>query len=317
MKRRPLREGSLFTGYNGLGIAVSEVFGSEPAWFADNATGPSAILAHHWPHVPNLGDVTAVDWSAVAPVDVLTGGFPCQDVSLAGRQTGLQAANRSGLWRYMAAAVAALRPMYVAIENVRSLASAKAHSDVEQCAGCVGNRPGKPALRALGAVLGDMAGMGYDACWCCVPASAVGAPHRRQRIFVLAADTRREAVAIRSGLPPCDADRQRRRRPHDGDAQALPAAAGWGRYAAAIARWEHITGRIAPDVFTSKQHGGRVLSPAFVEWMQGLPAGFVTGVPGITRPAQVRALGNGVVPQQAAAALRLLLSNYSTTEGVR
>lgn len=75
----------------------------------------------------------------------------------------------------------------------------------------------------------------------------------------------------------------------------------WGRYATAVARWESLT-RPAP---TPTDAGGR-LSPAFVEWMQGLPTGWVTATPGLGRPAQLTALGNGVVPQQAAHALRLL-----------
>src|SRR5215207_7745621 len=184
-----LREGSLFAGYNGLGMAVSQVFGSEPAWFSEIEDAPSKILAHHWPTVPNHGDITQIDWAQVEPVDILSGGFPCQDVSLAGKRAGLTADTRSGLWSYFAAGIAALRPRYVVIENVRGLLSADAFSDVEPCPWCLGDGPGEPALRALGAVLGDLAGLGYDAQWCGLRAADVGAPHGRYRVFILAEDT--------------------------------------------------------------------------------------------------------------------------------
>ncbi|GAA5056328.1 hypothetical protein GCM10023336_28970 [Streptomyces similanensis] len=77
----------------------------------------------------------------------------------------------------------------------------------------------------------------------------------------------------------------------------------WGKFAPAVARWEAVTGRRVPWATDDR---GR-LSPAFVEWMMGLPSGHVTAVPGLTRTQQLKALGNGVVPQQAAAALRFLL----------
>jgi DNA (cytosine-5)-methyltransferase 1 len=87
-------------------MAVHEVLGGELAWVADNDPGAAAILAHRFPLVPNLGDITAVDWSAVEPVDVLTAGFPCQDISCAGRRAGLRTGNRSGLWFHVARALA-------------------------------------------------------------------------------------------------------------------------------------------------------------------------------------------------------------------
>src|SRR5699024_12141921 len=85
-----MRIGSLFAGTGGLDMAVESVFpGALTAWFCEWDEAPSRILAHHLPDVPNLRDVTAVDWSQVEPVDIITGGFPCQDVSHAGRRQGL------------------------------------------------------------------------------------------------------------------------------------------------------------------------------------------------------------------------------------
>lgn len=82
----------------------------------------------------------------------------------------------------------------------------------------------------------------------------------------------------------------------------------WGDYAAAITRWEHVLGRPAPAPTMTSSKGNPQLSPAFVEWMMGMPAGWVTDAPGITRNEALKALGNGVVPQQAAAALRTMLA---------
>ncbi|AYR03474.1 DNA methyltransferase [Gordonia phage Stultus] len=181
-----MKVGSLFSGYGGLDLAVEAAFGAEPAWFVEFDDAPSRILAHHWPHVPNLGDVTAIDWTQVEPVDVLTGGFPCQDVSAAGRRAGMADGTRSGLWSHMAAAIDALRPRWVVIENVRGLLSARAHRPMESEPDAVGDRDAIPVLRALGAVLGDLADLGYDAQWCTVAAAEVGACHQRQRVFILA-----------------------------------------------------------------------------------------------------------------------------------
>lgn len=88
--------GALFAGYGGLELAVSDVFpDAHPAWVAEFDAAPSRILAQRFPGVPNLGDVTAVDWAAVEPVDIITGGSPCQDLSHAGKRAGMRAGTRS------------------------------------------------------------------------------------------------------------------------------------------------------------------------------------------------------------------------------
>ncbi|MDO3110050.1 DNA cytosine methyltransferase [Mycobacteroides abscessus] len=118
------RIGSLFSGAGGLDLAVEHVTGGRTVWHCEADPDASKVLAAHWPDVPNLGDITAVDWSAVEPVDVLCGGFPCQDVSAAGRRAGLAGGTRSGLWAEMARAIEALRPALVVIENVEGLLTA-------------------------------------------------------------------------------------------------------------------------------------------------------------------------------------------------
>lgn len=183
----PLRHGSLFTGIGGLDLAVAEVLLSKLMWVCDNDPAAIGVLAKRFPGVPNLGDITKVDWAEVPPVDILSGGFPCQDVSCAGLRKGLNNETRSGLWRYFAEAIDALRPGLVIIENVRGLLSAKAHRDLELCPDCLARDKERPTtLRALGAVLGDLADIGYDAIWRGVRASDVGAAHQRLRIVILA-----------------------------------------------------------------------------------------------------------------------------------
>jgi len=453
-----MRIGSLFSGYGGLDAAVRRVLGGELTWVSDIDPGPSKILAHHWPEVPNLGDITRITWTDQHAVDVITGGFPCQDVSHAGRRAGLirdgEGRTRSGLWGEMLRAIDTLRPRMVVAENVRGLLSARADSDLEPCPFCMGDDGASP-MRALGAVLADLADIGYDAAWTGLRAADVGAPHGRFRVFILAwpadgdADAvgaARDARAQRSRtaprIPAADAgaesapltllptpeaklgssgpDYARQNRPgaggdslHEVVGRLLPTPAvndmgraytpdewdAWtermkaahgngnghgaslhvealrmlptpragdgekggpnqrgssgdlmlpsavqlmptpsvadveggrktrsgarndelllnglaadqrfGDYAPAIARWEHTLGRPAPaPTEPTGRNGAHRLSPAFVEWMMGLPAGHVTDVPGLSRNAQLKALGNGVVPAQAAAALQWLL----------
>lgn len=387
--------GELFAGYGGLGMGVAEVLDVELAWVSEIDKGPSKILEHRFPDVPNLGDITKIDWADVEPVDVLTGGFPCQDVSAAGKRAGIRPGTRSGLWAQFAYAIDQLRPSLVVIENVRGLLSARAHSDVEPCPWCVGDDP-DGALRACGAVLGDLADLGFDADWIGVPASRVGAPHGRWREFfaayprgirrpagwptvsreahggrpspdaagcgdasvkVLPTPTTRDwkdggpnenvpvnallGRAIWALLPtPRAGDGEKggpNQRGSSGDLM-LPSAVthllptptsmdsrasggnpdttgthgttltdatarrpqDWGQYAAAIHHWEQLT-RPAPAPTELSAKGTPRLSARFSEWMMGLPDGWVTDVLGITRNEALKALGNGVVPQQAAA----------------
>ena len=189
-----MKIGSLFSGYGGLDLAVEAVTGGKVVWHCEWDDAPSKVLAARYPGVPNYRDVSKVDWSQVEPVDVLTGGFPCQDLSLAGKRAGLKDGTRSGLWSEFFAAIDYLKPRLVVIENVRGLLSASAHSDVERCEWCMGDGSGEPSLRALGAVLGDLASIGYDARWQGVRAADAGAPHNRFRVFIIAYP-RREHVS--------------------------------------------------------------------------------------------------------------------------
>lgn len=201
-----LRVGSLFSGYGGLDLAVEEVFDGEAIWFSELNAPVAGVFAHHWPGAPNLGDITTIDWSMVPPVDILCGGFPCQDVSTVGKQAGLAPGTRSGLWAHMATAIEQLKPRYVVIENVRGLLSAPAvrtapggvadeHRNPHPATTAVGGVEPDPwylgddatgPLRAMGAVAGDLADLGLHARWLGLPASRVGAAHLRFRVFILA-----------------------------------------------------------------------------------------------------------------------------------
>jgi DNA (cytosine-5)-methyltransferase 1 len=154
--------GSLCTGYGGLDLAVEHVTGARLIWYADNDPAASRVLATRYPDLPNLGDITTVDWTQIPPVDILTAGFPCQDISNAGRRAGITG-SRSGLWTAVAHAIRTLQPTIAFVENVAALRT-----------------------RGLDTVVGDLATIGYDTRWLCLRASSIGAPHRRDRLFLLA-----------------------------------------------------------------------------------------------------------------------------------
>lgn len=176
---RDLRIGSLCTGYGGLDIAVAEVFNGKLVWCADNDRHATTVLAARYPDVPNLGDITKLDWQRLPPVDILCAGFPCQDISIAGRGAGIKRGTRSGIWINIVEGVCLLAPKIVIVENVAAI-----------------------RRRGLDRVLSDLATLGYDTCWTSVRASDIGAAHRRERVFILAyqpAATHLLAVANASG----------------------------------------------------------------------------------------------------------------------
>src|SRR5699024_3871535 len=374
-----MKVGSLFSGYGGLDLAVERHFNAETVWHAEWEDAPSKVLAHHWPGVPNFRDVTQVDWESVEPVDIITGGFPCQDVSSAGRRAGMVEGTRSNLWGAMRTAIEAIRPRYVVAENVRGLLSATAQSDsdLEQRPGFMGDEP-NVTLRAIGRVLGDLADIGYDAQWHGLRAADIGAPHNRFRVFILASNTRSQPGHVvtdergiqRSGpddlQTPANADSRESqrvgelqglwRRPYTradmrlqtvtnttnsgqsiGTIDAVPKHTGatgvrsgiasstrstgphsarvaWGAYEPAIRRWETIIGRPAPEPTEPTGRDGKPqLSAKLTEWIMGLDEGWVTGVPGVSRANQIKMCGNGVVPQQALAALKHMQGGHSWT----
>jgi DNA (cytosine-5)-methyltransferase 1 len=181
-----LRVGSLFSGYGGLDLAVLEMLDAEIAWHCEWEDAPAKILEKHFPNVPNYRDVTKVDFSSIEQVDVLTGGFPCQDLSLAGKRAGLQEGTRSGLWLEFAKAIEIIRPRLVVIENVRGLLTAKADNGMEYSTEILDELGARPVFTAIQAVLGSLDDLGYDAKWTGIRASDTGAAHNRFRMFIIA-----------------------------------------------------------------------------------------------------------------------------------
>jgi len=132
------------------------------------------VLKKHWPHVPNLGDINKIDWRTVPTVDVICGGYPCQPFSVAGARKGTD--DPRHLWPSFADAIRVLRPRYALLENVA----------------------GHLTL-GFDRVLADLAACGYDAQWDCIPAAAVGAPHRRDRVFIIATQTNMDDTSGKNG----------------------------------------------------------------------------------------------------------------------
>lgn len=161
------RIGSLFAGIGGFDLAA-ESLGWSTAWVSEIDPFASAVLAHHFPDAPNLGDITLIDWSTVERPDIICGGFPCQPHSLAGKRQA--SADTRDLWSECIRCLRELRPRYAVFENVRGLLTSES--------GTFFNR-----------VLRDLAESGYDAEWRVLSASECGAPHQRSRIFIVAYPT--------------------------------------------------------------------------------------------------------------------------------
>jgi DNA (cytosine-5)-methyltransferase 1 len=155
-----LTVGSLCSGIGGLDLGLERA-GMDVIWQAEVDPYASKVLAKHWPTIPNLGDITTTDWSSVDRPDLICAGYPCQPFSLNGDRRG--ADDPRHLWPIIATAIRHLAPRFVVLENVRGHISL-----------------------GLDKVLGDLACLGFDAEWGVVPACAVGAPHRRDRVFVVA-----------------------------------------------------------------------------------------------------------------------------------
>jgi len=156
-----MRLGSLFSGIGGLELGLERALGAEVAWQVEIDPYATKVLAKHWPNTRRYEDVRQVGRDTLEAVDVVCGGFPCQGLSNAGKRKGLKD-ERSGLWEEYARIIGELEPRWVVIENVPGLSS-----------------------RGIDQVLWSLASLGYDAVWDCLSAAAVGAPHIRDRIFII------------------------------------------------------------------------------------------------------------------------------------
>ena len=164
----------LFSGIGGFSLGLERTGGFETVAFCEIEPFPRRVLAKHWPGVPIYEDVTKLTGDILArdgiAVDVITGGFPCQDISCAGQKAGIKDGTRSGLWSEITRLIGELRPLYVIIENVSDLLVGPSE------------QPGGWFSR----VLSDLAQCGYNAEWQNIPASSVGGQHNRERVWIVA-----------------------------------------------------------------------------------------------------------------------------------
>jgi DNA (cytosine-5)-methyltransferase 1 len=159
--------GSLFTGIGGFDLAFDRA-GMRCLWQCEIDPWCCKVLEKHWPGVTRYGDIRQVDWSTVARLDVLCGGFPCQPHSLAGKRRASN--DERDLWTEFYRAIRELKPKWVVAENVRGLLSSENG-------------------RFFGGILRDLAGCGYDAEWQVLSAAQFGAPHIRERVWIVAYPT--------------------------------------------------------------------------------------------------------------------------------
>lgn len=253
-----LTVGSLFTGIGGLDLGLERA-GMQVLWQCEIDPYCRRVLEKHWPGVTRYDDIREITGDEVGYTDVLAGGFPCQDVSTAGKRAGIAEGTRSGLWAEYARLIGEIKPRWVIIENVPGLLSVDSG-------------------RGMGTVLYDLAVRGYDAEWDCISAASVGALHRRDRIFIVAdaeSDMRSRSRTPRTGRP--------------GPTDGHPLVSDPYRAGLEGQRPEY---RLFPE-------GGPCPRIASGGWWAAEPdVGRVAhGVP--ARVDRLRALGNAVVPQVA------------------
>ena len=153
--------GSLFAGIGGFDLGLERA-GMECRWQVEIDEYCRRVLEKHWPNIPKFGDIRELRGDELEPVDLICGGFPCQDISRTGKLEGITG-ERSGLWSNFFNVVCRLRPRIILVENTPGLLDGP-----------------------LGTVLGDLASIGYDTEWHCLSACTFGAPHTRERVFIVA-----------------------------------------------------------------------------------------------------------------------------------
>ena len=298
-----MKVGSLCTGYGGLEMGLQQAFGDIDLRFvSDIDKNVNKLLAHHHPNIPNLGDLTKVNWSQVEQIDLLCAGYPCQPFSLAGNRKGEE--DERAIFEYIADGISVSRPRYLFLENVSGHLTLGGTS-----------------------VITTLTKLGYDNIkWGVVRASDTGSPHRRERLFIWAESTDSSEEGSERAKWGRTAAQERFPFRHIAERNkeltfANSASLGqqsirsqhrleettrkarrfdrFGAYESAIRRWETIF-RKAPYPVDDKG-----VNTTFVEWMMGLPEGHVTDL-NLSRTSELTILGNGVVPQQAALAIKLL-----------
>lgn len=259
-----MRIGSLFSGIGGLELGLEWAGLGPVIWQVEQDEFCRAVLAKHWPEAERFDDVCTVGKATLAPVDLICGGFPCQDISRAGKGEGL-AGERSGLWFEYARIVGELGPRFVVVENVTTLLN-----------------------NGMGDVLGSLAALGYHCWWDCIPAAAVGAPHLRDRVFVVAY-AGRLGRELRGGVDDLAAKSSK-------EGPARPAVGHGGDDVPGLQARLREFQRWATDNGTLRESPAWETEPAV-----GRVADGVSG-----RMDRLSALGNAVVPQCAEVVGRLI-----------
>ena len=311
---RGMTIGSFCSGYGGLDLTAHELFGASTLWWSEIEPAAQKVMSARFPTATAVGDLTTINPHDLDQVDIFTAGFPCQPFSQAGLRKGNQ--DERAIFQWIADAIGIVRPRYVLMENVQGLLT-------------------KGGLDILGA----LTSVGYDARWGLVRASDTGAPHRRARWFAIAeptdadrssskawGDTGQDSQRLRQepmghSTSPPNPDSVGAGRSRYGEVPSSPGASqessqerqrlwdsarygspvDWGKWEPAVRRWETIRQVEAPPPVVDGK-----LNQSAVEWMMGLPTGWVCDVIE-HRTTALKMLGNGVCPQQAALAYRLLL----------
>ena len=289
----------LFSGIGGFSLGLERTGGFETVAFCEIEEWPRRILAKHWPDVPIYTDVRELTYERLhadrTVPDIITAGFPCQDISVAGKGAGIEG-ERSGLWSEVARLTGELRPRYVILENVSALLG-----------------------RGLDKVLGDLAQIGYDAEWHCIPASSVGAPHRRDRFWAVAYPLGNGGRADAGAQSPTSKEREKLQQKNgetlSGHAKAL---CGDVAYADQPRLQGRSSRRVLPQRQTPDGHGrqgsggnrrrnggtkpymglladGLSAGLSGYQWLEEPGIGRIaTGIP--DRAKKLKALGNSIVP---------------------
>jgi DNA (cytosine-5)-methyltransferase 1 len=186
----------LFSGIGGFSLGLERTGGFETVAFCEIEKFPQKVLAKHWPRVPIYEDVRNVTAKqlrsdGIIP-NVITGGFPCQDISVAGNQKGMGEGTRSGLWSECARLLGEIRPDYAIFENVTALLSGDSG-------------------RWFQRVLWDLSEVGYDAEWHCIPASELGANHHRDRVWIIAYPNLQRCKELNTPAKPKEQDQLSRK----------------------------------------------------------------------------------------------------------
>lgn len=317
-----MKIGSLCTGYGGLDIAVEAVFNAKTVWTSEIDKYASALIKERF-SIPNHGDLKTINWNEVEPIDILTAGYPCQPFSHAGYRKGTD--DERHIFPYILEAISILRPRYAIMENVR----------------------GHLTL-GFKEVLKGLASIGYDAKWRVVRASDVGAPHQRARLFIIAYPdgngqqiqasgqhtSKQELTSngntqtlTNSDSNACEESR-RANKSIRGTTSEIIDGSNRSIDGNCCATDCNPNDQCVTYNWTMSQLGRRFatrcemrmqrtpnpldlegrLNAVFVEYMMGLPEGWVTDL-GFSRSQQLKMLGNGVVPQQAEYAIHQLLKS--------